>query len=81
VENDRAVADLQQGRLAEARRRLEGILRTAPRSPAARWNHALLEERSGNAAAARAEFAAIAAGGEAGWSAEAQQHLAGAAGP
>ena len=81
VENDRAVVEMQRGRLDAAEARLRGVLRARPEQPAALWNLALIQQQRGDRAGASRAFAAIAVRGELGWSAEARRRAADLAPP
>lgn len=75
VDADRAALELLDGRPAALERGLEDVdraLAAAPGNAAARWNRALVLGAMNLSLAAAAEFDAIHAAGEPGWSAEAR---------
>ena len=69
----RAVLALEAGLPDQALELLDGVLEATPKQPQALWNRALAERDLGLPLAAAADFAAVAALGEPGWSGEASR--------
>ncbi len=76
VETDRAVLALQRGALEEALLHLDRVIAAQPRHAQALWNRALVLRELGLPLGAVEAFAAVAALGEPGWSAEARARAA-----
>lgn len=74
VDNDLAVLVLARGDYPASLHRLDRVLTSAPSLIQAHWNRALVLHHLGLDLQAAAEFAAVAASGEAGWAGEARDY-------